>query len=218
MVKVSNGSGAMIAGGIIGRPTTVGSYTVTVTATDTLGYKASTTVVRGEPQHLVDLQQDVDLGVGQLLDLGFSDVAAHPDGVHLHLHLHLQLDSAPGQDLGQSRTRRPCAGPNLLGFFVHPLPVSWILGRARGDAPPAGQEFIQRGQVDDGRMGDRFELGVERGDVGGRQGRAYGGERPLDLRTGAVVSLNGHNDASPPADHQLQPQLTEQAGQKHETP
>src|ERR1035441_6993290 len=47
---------------------------------------------------------------------------------------------------------------------------------------PAGEEVIQRRQVDDGRMVDRFELGIERGDVGGGQGRADGGEGPLDVR------------------------------------
>jgi hypothetical protein len=39
------------------------------------------------------------------------------------------------------------------------------------DAPPAAEELIQRRRVDDGHMGDRFELGIERGDVGGGQGR-----------------------------------------------
>ena len=39
-------------------------------------------------------------------------------------------------------------------------------------------------------MGDRFELGIERGDVRGGQGRAYGDEGPLDVRIGSVVSLD----------------------------
>ena len=97
--------------------------------------------------------------------------------------------------------RRPSTsarvGPaeNCLGLLVHALPVGRIGGRPGGDAPPAGEELIQRRQVDDGRMGDCFELGIERGDVGGGQGRAYGGEGPLDVRMGPVVSLDGHDEA-----------------------
>ncbi len=79
--------------------------------------------------------------------------------------------------------------------MAHALPVGRIGGRPGGDAPPAGEEVIQRRQVDDGRMGDRLELGIERGDVGGGQGLAYGGEGPLDVRMGSVVSLDGHDDA-----------------------
>jgi hypothetical protein len=62
-------------------------------------------------------------------------------------------------------------------------------------SPPAGEELIQRRQVDDGHTGDRFELGIERGDVGAGQGRAYSGEGPLDVRMGSVMSLDGHDDA-----------------------
>jgi hypothetical protein len=42
-------------------------------------------------------------------------------------------------------------------------------------------------------MCDRHELGIERGDVGGGQGRAYGCEGPLGVRMGPVVSLEGHD-------------------------
>ena len=127
--------------------------------------------------------------MGQLVDLGFGDVAAHTDGVHL------QLDPAPAQHLDQGRARRARTGLELLGLLVHALPVGRIGGRPGGDAPPAGEEIIQRRQVDDGRMGDQFELGIERGDVGGGQRRAYGGESPLDVRMGSVMSLDGHDDA-----------------------
>lgn len=34
-------------------------------------------------EHLVDLQEDVDFRFGQIINLGFRDVAARPDGVHL---------------------------------------------------------------------------------------------------------------------------------------
>ena len=83
----------------------------------------------------------------------------------------------------------------MLGLLVHALPVGRIGGRPGGDAPSAGEELLQRRQVDDGRMADRFELGIERGDVGGGQGRAYGSEGPLDVRMGSIVSLDGHDDA-----------------------
>ena len=83
----------------------------------------------------------------------------------------------------------------LLGLLVHALPIGRTGGRPGGDAQPAGEELIHRRQVDDGRMGDRIELGVERGDVGGGHGRAYGSEGPLDARMGSVVSLDGHDDA-----------------------
>jgi hypothetical protein len=146
-------------------------------------------VVGSEPEHLVDLQEDVDLGIGQVVDLGFGDVAAHTDG------LHLQVDPAATQHLGQGRTRRAGAGLDLLGLLVHALPVGRIGGRPGGNTPPAREEVIQRGQVDDRRMGDRFELGIERGDVGGGQGRAYGGEGPLNARMRSVMSLGGHDDA-----------------------
>ena len=39
-------------------------------------------VAGSEPEYLVDLQEDIDLGIGQAVDLGFGDVAAHTDGVH----------------------------------------------------------------------------------------------------------------------------------------
>jgi len=83
----------------------------------------------------------------------------------------------------------------MLGLLVHALPVGRIGGRPGGDAPPAGEELIQRRQVDDGRIGDRFELGIERGDVGGGHGRAYGNEGPLEVRMGSVVSRDGHDHA-----------------------
>jgi hypothetical protein len=102
---------------------------------------------------------------------------------------------APTQQLGQDRARRARTGLDLLGLLVHALPVGRIGGRPGGDAPPAGEELIQRRQVDDGRMGDRLELGIERGDVGGGQGRAYGGEGSLDARMGPVVSPDGHDHA-----------------------
>jgi hypothetical protein len=73
---------------------------------------------------------------------------APTDGVHL------QLDPAPTQHVGQGRARRARPGLELLGLLVHALPVGWIGGRPGGDAPPAGEELIQRRQVDDGRMGD----------------------------------------------------------------
>ncbi len=141
------------------------------------------------PEHLVDLQDDIDLGIGQVADLGFGDVAAHTDGVHL------QMDPAPAQHLGQGRGRRALTRLELVGFLAHALPVGRIGSRPGGDAPPAGEELIQRRQIDDGQMGDRFKLGIERGDVGGGQRRAYGGEGPLDVRMGPVVSLDGHDDA-----------------------
>ncbi len=128
-------------------------------------------IVGSEPEHLVDLQEDIDLGIGQVVDLGFGDVAAHTDGVHL------QMDPAPAQHLGQGPARRARTGLELVGLLAHALPVSRIGSRPGGDAPPSGEELIQRRQVDDGRMGDRFELGIECGDVGGGQRRAYGGER-----------------------------------------
>jgi hypothetical protein len=31
----------------------------------------------GSPEHLVNLQEDIDLGIGRVVDLGFGDVAAH---------------------------------------------------------------------------------------------------------------------------------------------
>jgi hypothetical protein len=109
-------------------------------------------VAGNEPEHLVDLQEDIDLGIGQDADLGFGDTAAHTDGVHL------QLYSAPAQHLGQGRARRARTGLELLGLLVHALPVGRIGDRPGGDAPPAGEEIIQRRQVDDGRTSDRFEL------------------------------------------------------------
>ena len=139
--------------------------------------------------HLVDLQEDIDLGIGQVVDLGFGDVAAHTDGVRTYSW------TPRRQHLGQGRARRARTGLELPGLLVHALPVGRIGGRPGGDAPPAGEELIQRRQVDDGRMGDRFELGIERGGVGGGQGRAYGGEGPLDVQMGSVVSLDGHDDA-----------------------
>jgi len=90
-------------------------------------------------------------------------------------------------------------GLELAGLLVHALPAGGIGGRPGGDAPPAGQEVIQCRQVGDGRTGDRFELGIERGDVGGGQRRANGGEGPLDARMGPVVSLDGHGEPCPPA-------------------
>jgi hypothetical protein len=77
--------------------------------------------------------------------------------------------------------------------------ASWCMRYQSGGSAaarvPAGEELVQRRQVDDGLMGDRFELGIERGDVGSGQGRADGGEGPLDVRMGPVVSLDGHDDA-----------------------
>jgi len=146
-------------------------------------------IVGSEPEHLVDLQEDIDLGIGHVVDLGFGDVAAHTDGVHL------QLDPAPTQHLGQGRARRARTVLELLGLLVHALPAGRIGGRPGRDAPPAGEELIQRRQIDDGHTGDRFELGIERGDVGGRRSRAYGSEGPLDVRMRPIVSLDGHDDA-----------------------
>src|SRR5580658_3263272 len=97
---------------------------------------------------------------------------------------HLQLDPAPTQHIGQGRARRARTGLELLGLLVDALPVGRIGGCPGGNAPPAGEELIQRRQVDDGRMSDRFELDIERADVGGGQGRAYGGEGPLYVRMG----------------------------------
>jgi len=93
------------------------------------------------------------------------------------------------------RACRARTGLELLGLLVHALPVGRIGGRPGRDEQPAGEELIQSRQVNDGRMGDRFELGIERGDVGGGQGRADGGEGPLDARMGSVMSLDGHDDA-----------------------
>jgi DNA-binding XRE family transcriptional regulator len=106
-----------------------------------------------------------------------------------------QLDPAPAQHLGQGRARRALTGLELVGLLAHALPVGRIGSRPGGDAPPAGEELIQRRQVDDGRVGDGFELGIERGDVGGGQRRAHGREGPLDVRMGSVESLDGHDDA-----------------------
>jgi hypothetical protein len=57
------------------------------------------TVVGSEPEHPVDLREDIDLGIGQVVDLGSGDVAPHKNGVHL------QLDPAATQHLGQGRAR-----------------------------------------------------------------------------------------------------------------
>lgn len=76
------------------------------------------------------IKEDIDLGIGQVVDLDFGDVAAHKDGVHL------QVDPAPTQHLGQGRTRRAGAGLDLLGLLVHALPIGRIGGCPGGDAPP----------------------------------------------------------------------------------
>jgi hypothetical protein len=99
--------------------------------------------------HLIHLQEDIDLGVGQVVDLGFGDATADADGVRL------QADPAPAQHLGQGRACRERAGLELVGLLVHALPVGRIGGRPGGDAPPAGEEVIQRRRVDDGFPGDR---------------------------------------------------------------
>jgi hypothetical protein len=101
-----------------------------------------------------------------------------------------QMDPAPGQHLGQGRARRARTRLELVGLLAHALPVSRIGSRPGGDAPPAGEELIQRRQVDDGHMGDRFELGIERGDVGGGQRRAYRDFRPPTSVTNDVVEAN----------------------------
>jgi hypothetical protein len=84
----------------------------------------------------------------------------------------------------------------MVGLLVHALPVCGIGGRPGGDPPPPGEEVIQGRQIDNGRLGDPFELGIERGDVDGGQRRAHSREGPLDLRMRSVVSLDGHDDAS----------------------
>jgi hypothetical protein len=43
-------------------------------------------VVGREPEHLIDLQEDIDLCIGQAVDLGLGDIAAHADGVHLQVN------------------------------------------------------------------------------------------------------------------------------------
>ena len=137
-----------------------------------------------------DRDERPDARTGQFVVQGEEVRVAPFDCVLPQAEYLLQLDPASTQHLSQGRARR-----ELLGLLVHALPVGRIGGRPGGDAPPAGEELIQRRQVDDGRMGDCFELGIERGDVGGGQGRAYGGEGPLDVRMGPVVSLDGHDEA-----------------------
>jgi hypothetical protein len=54
----------------------------------------------------------------------------------------------------------------LVGLLAHALPAGRIGSRPSGDAPPSGEELIQRRQVDDGRMGDRFEQGGQNAALG----------------------------------------------------
>ena len=129
---------------------------------------------------------DLHLGIGQVVDLGFGDVAARADGVPLQL--------APTQRLGQGgpAERTPdwnCSASRCMRCQSAGSAAARVAMRHQPErnSSSAAKSTTGARVIASSSVSNAATLAAGKA--------AYGGEGPLDVRMEPVVSLDGHDDA-----------------------